>query len=1043
MKSVTFKSTLREIKGSFGRWMAILAIIALGVGFFSGLKACKDSFLETGDKYLSAHSFFDYEVISTLGLEDEDVASLAAVAGVQTAEGSYSTDAIVSVENSDQADVTAKFLTISEKINTPSLTAGRMPQAADECLGDPQYFSEEDVGKRIIVSEANDEDTADLLAYDSYVITGIADTPLYLNFERGSSAIGDGSIAFFVMIPAEGFSSEVYTEIYVLLEDKAYIFSAEYDAIAEAAEDPLTAAAEAASDRRYDSIVGDARAEIDEAKAEIESHEQDIADGEAEIAEAEADMAAAEKEIADGQKELDDSQAQIDDGLAQLAEGQNELDSQRAQYEDGLSQYENALAAFNQQKDDAYAQLDAYYAAGLLTDEQYAAQKAALDQQFNYAQSQLDQTRSELAAAAALLEEGQAEIDRSRAQLADAQAQVDSGRAELKDALAQLEDGRREIADGKAELEDGRAQLEEAREELADAEEKVGDVEYPDTYVLDRDTNVGYVCFENDTNIVEGLAAVFPVFFFLVAALVCMTTMTRMIEEQRTQIGVLKALGYSSGQILKKYVFYSGSSALIGGVLGFFGGTVIFTTVIWEAYKMMYEFADVTIVFDWLTGVLALLAAMICSVGTTFYSCYQELGEVPAQLIRPKAPASGKRIFLEYIPFLWNRLKFLQKVSARNVFRYKKRFFMMVIGICGCTALLIAGFGINDSIKNVVTKQYDEIFHVDYEVTFDQDMDEAAQESFLAENEDRIGECLFLYTGAVDARMNGQVKSVNLVVCQNDDPISDFIDLHNDEGDLNYPQTGQCIINSNLATVLGLEVGDEITVHDSDLNALTAQIVGLCDNYVYNYLYINDETYRQTWGEPEINAAFIVGNEGEEAGAAGNSSADGVSPQETGSLIAESEHVVSVSVTDDFRTRISNTMRSLDYVVALIIICAAALAFIVLYNLTNINITERIREIATIKVLGFYPRETSSYVFRENLVLTAIASVVGVPLGTLLHRFVMSKVQVDLMSFDVHITALSYVLSVIGTFVFAMLVNLVMRRKIDKISMTESLKSIE
>ena len=284
--------------------------------------------------------------------------------------------------------------------------------------------------------------------------------------------------------------------------------------------------------------------------------------------------------------------------------------------------------------------------------------------------------------------------------------------------------------------------------------------------------------------------------------------------------------------------------------------------------------------------------------------------------------------------------------------------------------------------------------------------------------------------------MDGQIKAVNLVVCGNDDPISNFIDLHNDDGQLDYPKAGEGIINSNLAQVLGIEVGDDFTVYDSEMNPLTVRIAGLCDNYVYNYLYINDETYADAWGDPQINAAYIIGTDTGEGQAAST-------PQEAGSLIAESNGVSSVSVTEDFKTRINNTMQSLDYVVALIIVSAAALAFIVLYNLTNINITERIREIATIKVLGFYPRETSSYVFRENLVLTAIAAIVGIPLGTLLHRFVMDRIQVDLMSFDVHITVLSYILSVAGTFVFAMIVNMTMRHKIDKISMTESLKSVE
>ena len=512
--------------------------------------------------------------------------------------------------------------------------------------------------------------------------------------------------------------------------------------------------------------------------------------------------------------------------------------------------------------------------------------------------------------------------------------------------------------------------------------------------------------------------------------------MSRMIEEQRTQIGVLKALGYSEKQIISKYLFYSGSSAISGGILGFFAGTYIFTWVIWEAYKMMYEFSDVIFVFDWTTGLLALLAAIICSAGTTFYSCYHELTRVPAELIRPKAPSSGKRIFLEHVGFIWDRLKFLQKVSIRNVFRYKKRFFMMVLGICGCTALLVTGFGIRDSIKNVVSMQYDEIFHIDYEVTFNHNMNDNDCAKFLEENSEYADDCLFLYTGSVDARQNDLIKSVNLVVSDGGSHFEEFISLHNDDGSVEYPGDGEGVINSNLAENLNIKVGDSFTVYDSEMNPLTVKITGLCDNYVYNYLYINESTYKSVWGAPEINSAYVKGIRTDDDQLAGD-------PHEAGSAIMNSSNVSAVTIIQDFRNRIDNMMVSLDYVVALITLSAAALAFIVLYNLTNINITERIREIATIKVLGFYPRETSSYVFRENIALTAIAAIVGLPLGKMLHAFAMSKIQVDLLSFDVRISLLSYILAIAGTFAFAAIINLVMRRKIDKISMTESLKSIE
>lgn len=960
-----FKNTLREIKGSLGRWLAILAIVALGVGFFAGLKACRPAFLETCNSYLSDHNFFDYRLISTLGLEEEDVEIINQVYQVDLAEGSYSADVLVCVDDAEAGEIGTHFLTISKNINTPSLVAGKIPAKGDECLGDAAYFTEADIGKKILVSTGNKEDTLNMLAYDTYTITGIANSPLYLNFERGSASIGDGSIACFLMIPGDGFSSQVFTEIYVKLSGGGYIFSSEYEEISDSAKKPLEEALKKCSDRRYDAIVGDARKRVEE--------------GEAQLAEKKNLISAAESEIASGEEELKGGQQLLEQG--------------QAYYDAAVSQYEET-------KSFAYKQLEEAYNNGLISEEAYKKQKEDLDQQFKNTDSTLY----------------------------DLGNQMDKSQEEMENGIDKLKDA-------KAEISDGKSQIAAAEKELADARKEIDTIEHPTNYVLGRDTNIGYVCFDSDTSIVDGIAKVFPIFFFLVAALVCMTTMSRMVEEHRTQIGVLKSLGYSVLQILFKYVFYSGSSALLGGMIGFYLGTYLFTWIIWIAYGMMYNFADITFVIDQGLGFVLILASLLCSVGTTVYSCYQELLQVPATLIRPKAPPAGKRIFLERITFIWKRLKFLHKVSARNIFRYKKRFFMMILGICGCTALLVAGFGVGDSVKNVVAIQYEEILDVDYTVTFNKSMSEEDREQFLSTTDDIVSDCLFLYSSTVDAHAEDSIKSVNLVVCNENDPISNFVDLHNEDGKISYPGKGEGVINSNLAQVLNLQAGDQISVFDSDMKEIKVKITALCDNYVYNYLYINQDTYSEVYGSAEINSAYVQGLEDEEGNIA--------DLHGSAAKLMDTPHVSNVSVTEDFRTRIENTMASLDYVIALVVACAGALAFIVLYNLTNINITERIREIATIKVLGFYPRETSAYVFRENIVLTAISALVGLPLGTWLHSFIMNKIQIDLLNFDVHVEPLSYALAVAGTFIFAAIVNMVMSKKIEKISMTESLKSIE
>ena len=1017
MKNMMRKSTFKEIRGSFSRWAAILAIVALGVGLFTGLKVSREAFLATGDKYINEQNLFDFQLISTLGFEDENIKEIAAVNGVNYAAGSRSQDAVVTVSGSEGESV-AKLHTINDRINVPVLIAGSMPSSGNECLADSSYFGEDSIGRTItIVKTSNDEDAEEILAYKEYTISGIAQSPLYMNYERGSTSLGSGTVSFFLLLSEEGWDADYYTEMYIDADAPGYMFSDEYNDNIDALEKPVETALENSANGRYDDIMAEANEELSEAEEKLADAKAELADAEAELKDGERELADAEKKLKDGEKELEENEQKLEDARIELADA-------RADYEEGLAQY-------NQEKADADAQLEEllasfepakgtpfyaqYYA-------QYEAAKAEADAQFETAWAELEEGRIKI-------EDGEREVREGLEAIEDAKKEIADGKKEIAD-------GKNEIADGKKEIADAKKKLADAEEEIDDARDEIEDIENPDTYVLGRDTNIGYVCFDSDTAIVAGLAKIFPIFFFIVAALVVMTTMTRMIDEQRTQIGVLKALGYSKGQILGKYIFYSSSAAIVGGVAGFFAGSYLFPYVIWVAYSMMYGFAPITFVFNWVVGGACVAVALVCALSATLYSCYRELSEVPAQLIRPKAPALGKRILLERVHFIWDRLQFLHKVSLRNIFRYKKRFFMMVLGICGCTALLLTGFGIGDTIKTVVPNQYEKIYFVDYTVTFDKDINEDEKAEFLEENSDVVSDALFLYTITADAHANGSIKTVNMVVAKNDDPIGNFIDMHTEDGEpLAYPQKGQCIINTNLARMMHLETGDKLSVFDSDKNEVTAEISGICENYVNNYFYINDETYEEFFGELETNAAFVRGIENEDG--------EVEDPHGDGAKLMDADNVAAVSVTIDFKDRIATTLEGLNAIILLVVICAGALAFIVLYNLTNINITERIREIATIKVLGFYPNETSAYVFRENLVLTAVSALVGLPLGTWLNWFVMSQVKVDLMYFDIRILPVSYVLAVILTFLFAGIVNFAMYFRLQKISMTESLKSIE
>ena len=509
-----------------------------------------------------------------------------------------------------------------------------------------------------------------------------------------------------------------------------------------------------------------------------------------------------------------------------------------------------------------------------------------------------------------------------------------------------------------------------------------------------------------------------------------MTTMKRMVDEQRTQIGVLKALGYGKGQIMSKYLFYSGSAALVGSTLGYGMGITGLPWIIWEIYGLIYGFAplEYAVLPDLMS--LSFAAALLCSMGATWLSCRIELRRQASELIRPKTPRAGRRVFLEYITPLWRRLGFLHKVSARNVLRYRSRLVMMVLGIGGCTALLCTGFGIRDSIAHVADDQFDEITLYDYAVTFQEGQTQESAKAYLEKSGWAEDQGLLVHSGSIDILTPGGSKSVYLVVSSKDS-LEGFLSLHSGGRPVAYPGEGEVVLNAGLAESLRIREGDTVQLHDSKLGSIEAVVSALCDNYVFNYAYVSAETYqKQIYETPEYNTLYVLAREGAD-------------PYEEGALLLEGEGVGAVTVNDATRERVDSMLSRLDYIVVVIVLCAAALAFIVLYNLTNINVTERIREIATIKVLGFYQNEVAAYVFREINMLSILGSLAGLGMGKALHLFVMEQVRIDAMTFACRIAPTSYLISFAMTLLFTFTISLGMRPRLKKIDMAESLKSIE
>ncbi|HKM34386.1 MAG TPA: FtsX-like permease family protein [Lachnospiraceae bacterium] len=960
MKSMIKRTTIREIKHSFGRYFAILAIVALGVGFFAGLKVTKKAMTVSANQYLSEGQLYDLRLLSTLGFENQDVEALKEKDDVRSVEGAVFADIIIVHDKGNDTVIKAHSLT--ENINQVVLVSGRMPKQPDECVVDSNLFKEDAIGTTITLSQSNSEEDLENFSFHNYKITGIVQSPYYVQFERGNTSIGNGMISGFIYLLRDGFQMDYNTEIYVKFNEDFPIYSDAYKEYIEDREETWKTYCEEQAERRYQSILQDANEEYSEAEAKLET-----------------EKIKALKELSDAEKKLQDAETEIKIGEKQLSDAEKEI-----------------------AENDAAIQLK---------------EKELISAQIALSQNQIDT--------------GKSAIEDAKKQLKAATTVLDQKKKEIEEAKVKLADGKQEYEEANQEFQ---KQIKDAENQLSDAKKEIEKLQKPDTYVLGRDTNVGYVCFENDSNIVDGIANVFPVFFFLVAALVCMTTMNRMVDEQRTQIGVLKALGYSEFVIMSKYLFYSGSAAVLGGISGYFLGTYFFPLVIWNTYGIMYDMGKFSYVFDCKLAIISLAVAILCSMGTTWFSCRYVLLEVAAGLMRPKAPKSGKRVFLEYVPFLWNRLKFLQKVSVRNIVRYKKRFFMMILGISGCTALLVTGFGIKDSIADVAMQQFQEIEVYDISVTLQDgiyNMQDTDSDTIIDALDSHHSNYLFAQQNTMDLVSDGKIKSVNIIMVQNPDQVGSFLDLHTSKGEpITYPKVGETVICNKIADTFHLEIGDEIILRTNTMKELKATVSGICENYVYNYIYISPLTYRDQIGEPSYKTIYVTLSEEEDAHA-------------VAAKLMKQDQVTGATVISDMMERFSSMMDSLDYIVLVVLFCAAALAFIVLYNLNNINITERVREIATIKVLGFYKKETASYVFRENMVLTGIGCGLGLLLGKLLHSYVMNEINIDVVSFDIHINGISYLCSIGLTFAFAWIVNRFMSGKLDRINMAESLKSVD
>ncbi|MGI5893100.1 MAG: FtsX-like permease family protein [Candidatus Merdivicinus sp.] len=686
-------------------------------------------------------------------------------------------------------------------------------------------------------------------------------------------------------------------------------------------------------------------------------------------------------------------------------------------------------------------------AAGLdEQDAQLAEARAAIEQlqtgitegekQLTEGKATLDETEKQLAETRVMLDEKDQQLSDGWKELAK---QKKEGREELENARIELENGEAELADAKAEYEkekeDSAQEIADAKQEIADAEQDLADLKEPTWYVWNRDNNPDYSSYGEDTEKVDAVAAVFPVFFILVAALVCLTTMTRMVEEQRTQIGTLKALGYSRGAIMAKYIGYAAAASVSGSIIGLAIGFKLFPYIIINAYRIMYELPDPVAPVRWGLGSMCLIVAVLCMCLTTFAACAKQTAEVPSQLMRPKAPKNGKRVFLEKIGFIWKRLNFSQKVTVRNFFRYKKRVLMTVVGISGCTALMLTGFGLRYAILSIGEKQYENVFVYDTMVSLD-DKQSASELSSLAEQIselDGVEQSMPVASRSIDIQGNKKVLSITLMVPEDPQQFGNYIDLHERVGGESLAlQEDSVIINEKLSRLMDAQVGDTITLVNPNGKPIPVTVSGISENYALNYVYMTPTQYQKEFREDPVYSTILL-----------NYQEGTIESTLSEEILNLGDGVLAVTHTSGISGAFEDMLGSLNNIVWVIIVSAGLLAFVVLYNLANINVNERIRELATIKVLGFYDNEVTNYITRENNISSLLGMIIGLILGIGLERFVIRTAEVDMVMFAPDIAWYCFVLAGLLTLVFTMIVNLVLHFHLKKIDMVESLKSVE
>ena len=1013
MKSALLKDSIKEIKNTYKRFLSILVMAFLGVGFFAGMRAASPDMVDTIDQYYKESQVYDIKILSTLGLTNDDIDALSEIDEIENTVGIYETEGKIEIDNKE---IITKIMSV-EKLNKPILLQGNLPKTQNECVVEDSFLTanHKSIGDTIEVEAEktkNDEgEEVEYLNKNILKIVGTVKSPLYISRDRGTSSLGSGKIDYYIYVHKENIkANEIYTNIYIKLKNSEnYTTSSEkYEEYIAEVKEKIEAIKEEREKARHDKLVDIATEKVKEAEEklnenkqnaqqQIEEAKQEIENGKNKIEKAEVKLNSSKKEadtkfksaynqiqmakesIFQNETQLNQKEQEAGQQITELEIKKQELQTQFDTIENNLTQLETQ---YNQIKDNPN-----------ISEEQ----KQMLENKIQMLKQSKQTIKAGIEQINNGITTGKQEIENAKTQLQNAKNELTKKEKQYEATktatYSSLENAKIEIEKSKTELEKGEKELEEKQEEfkdkIADAElklidsrEKIANIENPTWYVLDRYSNTGYNSFIQDTESIENISKVFPIVFFMVALLISLTSMTRMVEEQRTQIGTLKALGYNKLQIASKYVIYAGLACVIGGVLGMSVGFVLLPQIIWTMYQMMYQMTDnIHISFNIIIGGMGLLLICVCIIGATIYAVLKELVQTPSTLMRPKAPKMGKRVLLEKIPFIWKRLSFSQKVTVRNIFRYKKRFLMTIIGILGCTALIVVGFGVRDSIRCIMPNQFEKVFNYDMQIGLKNGLEDEQKQKYIISLQEKteLEKVVETYMTSNIAKNQENEEDVQIIVPKEPKDLDEVINLTDVKtGEKVQLEENAICLTDKVAELLNVKQGDTITLKDSKDKERQVKISNIVENYVYHYVYMSRITYENLYGENyNTNMLFTKNN---------NLSKE----QETNlaTEIMNQSEVASISRNSSIMNLLDDTMKSLNYVVIILIVSAGLLAFVVLYNLSNVNISERIRELATIKVLGFYDKEVYSYVTRETVILTAIGIVLGLISGYFLNYFI-------------------------------------------------------